>query len=204
MNTLLISLLFVPAQLPTGVELLDRCQAAYDAVRTLEVTSKTKQGSLTADAHLFFERPGKLRVSGKGLAAKYDLWITPTDRWLYHVGWMKQDSLEMAIGGVSGVSGQTATYLPPLLLHEKWGNLMSIKKYPLAVSSERLGDRDAYRLTATGPNTTMRVWFEKSTYFIARIAKDVPGGVQDISFGPYKVNKAIPAGTFSRPAGALD
>ena len=59
----------------SGQQILQRCQAAYLAVNTLDETVHSLSNNTPASAHILFQRPTTLRVSGQTLfpGQKYDL-----------------------------------------------------------------------------------------------------------------------------------
>lgn len=204
---------------PTGQQILQRCQKAYDSVRTLDETVKASTGGRPGGtAHILFQRPGKLRVSGTTMFdSKYDLvssggttWVNtststallPPDnatgnfkRVVQNDGpWQKEQSAEMGIASITGISGTAGTNVPALLLHTSWGTLATSAS-TLTVASDTVNGHATYRVSMTTP-FTRSIWIDKKTFFLVKITQSLGGYNSAVTFGTPHINRPIPAKAF--------
>lgn len=202
MSTLsfLIATLVAPqGGVPTGTQLLDRCQRAYRSVKTFEQTTTGQIAGNKGTAHIWFSRPGKMRVSGDTMfGSKYDLLSVGNQTWLENgSGWEKVENLEMGVASITGISGNAGTHVPAALAGISWGALSQLRQGSLKVTKAKLGGKDTFLLTATKP-FTMKVWIDAKTSFYVRMETKVAANNIVVDFATPKVNAPIPAARFTK------
>jgi outer membrane lipoprotein-sorting protein len=184
---------------PTGQQILQRCQKAYDSARTLDETVTASMGGRPGGtAHILFQRPGKLRVSGTTMfgSSKYDL-VSNGATWVSTGGsWEQEKSAEMGIAAITGISGTAGTNVPALLLHTSWGTLATGAS-ALTVASDTVNGHATYRVSMTTP-FTRSIWIDKKTFFLVKISQSLGGYNSVVTFGTPRINGPIPAKAFVR------
>lgn len=114
-------------------------------------------------------------------------------------------TIEEALGGPSGVSGGSATMIPPLLMPEiRWGAVLAIVENAEVKGVERVGDRACYRVEAEylgGMRITL--WVDTETHLLRRtqelreVDPDGEGGEPPLRFETVmtfdpKINGPVP------------
>jgi outer membrane lipoprotein-sorting protein len=177
-------------------EVIRRSVAAHTAVKSLHVQVSLKSGGRKADANIYFKRPGQLRVSGNSLfGSRYDLvvngkavWFTGPD------GWEKAKNVDEGLAAITGVSGNTGTYVPALLMHTTWGDPFALGP-KITVSQEKIGSTSVYHLASKSP-MERDIWVDAKTYFLVRSQMKFQSYVFLLNYTKPQVNVAIPASKF--------
>ncbi len=185
------------AQTPTGPQVLQRVQKAYDSLRQLEVDVTGEISGTRGTSKISFQRPGKMRVSGTSMfGSDYDLLVNGKATWLKAQGaWEKVESPEMGIASITGISANAGTLIPSLLFHTKWGGISHLSGVPGKVSKEKQKGQNVLRVDAKG-QMPMTLWVDAKTYLLVRTQMSAMGHTITVTFGPHKVNSAIPSGRF--------
>lgn len=197
---LIVATLIVPqGGVPTGPQILDRCEAAYRSVKTFEENVTGDIGGSKATAHIWFSRPGKMRVTGKTMfRTNYDLLSDGSKTWVENgSGWQPVQNLEMGVATITGISANAGTHVPAALAGLSWGALKQLRQVTLKVSRAKLGGKDTFLLTATKP-FPMKLWVDAKSSFYVRTESQVASRTIRVDFATPKVNGAIPAGRFTK------
>lgn len=183
---------------PTAAQILARAQHAYDSVRTLEETVKGTIGRSTGTAHIYFQRPAKLSVSGTSLfGSKYKLVSDGRTTWVLNGNtWSKAASEEMGIATITGIAANAGTAVPAALVHARFGNILKLYD-PVQAVKTTLGGRPVYRLYTERPFPTT-VWIDSHSFMLVKTLVVAIGQQINVQFDPPKVNGPVPAKAFTR------
>jgi outer membrane lipoprotein-sorting protein len=188
----------------TGQQILARCQKAYDSVQTFEQDVRAdmtgQAGTKPASAHISFNRPNQLRVSGNTMfGSTYDMVSDGKATWVQNIGsWSKSSNVGMGIAAITGISANAATAVPSIFFHCDWNFIKAAAHAPVTSSSAKLGGQDAYlvKISATIP---MSIWIDKKTFFLLKTEASVMSRTIVVEFSPPKVNRPIPPNRFKKP-----
>lgn len=195
-----------------GSQILQECRQAYASVQTFQQDAQSSIGGQHATAHIVYQRPGNLRVSGTSLFAavpplssKYDLICRGgSDDWVYNAGkWEQEVSAEMGVGAITGISGTAGTGVPALLLHDGgWGDVLAGLDEIDSVTTETIEGRDVYRVIGRVDNRSTTLWIDQKTFFLirSRVLVQMRHRVIPITvtYSPPKIDEPIPANSFVR------
>jgi len=189
------------AQAPSGAQVLKWCQQAYDSATTLQedVAATMSTNNLTATARITFKRPGKLTVYGRSIfGAPYGLLSFDGLTWVKNgpMGWTSQNSPEMGIATVTGVSGNAAMSVPAALFHTSWGGFAGDKPKGPATLTELKG-RKVYLVTSGG-SVPRKYWIDADTHFLVLTELTAMKTKITVRFGPVKMNRPISDKEFRR------
>ncbi|HLK15216.1 MAG TPA: hypothetical protein VKT78_10455 [Fimbriimonadaceae bacterium] len=186
-------------------DVLKRSQKAYDSARTLIEDVRGSTGSFSGTAHIVFQRPGQLKVSGASLGGRpYALLVTGGKTWVLSVGqWQQSQSPEMGIAAITGISANAGTSVPAALFHAKWGGILtmpgagapSLTKQTIAGRSTYVVHRKASN-GGTAMDSTM--WFDSKTFFLVQTSMKIMGRDLIVKFDAPKINVAVPKNAFTR------
>jgi len=179
-------------------QILDRSQKAYSAVRTFEEDVVASAGRVRATAHISFQRPGYLRVTGMSMFhSKYDLVCHGSEVWLLTNGkWARQSSAEIGIAAITGISLEAGARVPAAILGTTWASMPTVAGASKLKSGAAKG-RTVYRIDYTDPYPA-DYWFDGNTYFLIKTNQTIMGRTISIECAPPTVNKSIPASRFTR------
>lgn len=197
---LLLATLILPQPgVPTGKQILDRSAAAYGSAKTFEQEVSADINGQKGTAHIWFVRPGKMRVSGETMfGSEYDLLSDGKKTWVENgSGWEESQSLEMGIASITGISANAGTHVPAALSNLAFNLLAQLRNSQLSVSAAKLGGKDAFLVTASKP-LAVKVWFDAKTSFYMRSETQVAGNKLVVSYKAPKVNAPIPAAKFKK------
>lgn len=187
--------------------------------------------TFNTSAKIQFVSPGKIRVEGTMMTpmmpGRFAFVSDGTHTWETEVSdaskWKAAQSPMMAIAGFTGVSQNAATTIPTALL-----NLMGGVRYGMLtvakVSRAAVNGRATYRVDANGVMGGIALWIDERTFLLVKksvhndmskfkmpqgvkLPPNMPNvptsGVTDLTetFSDVRVNEAVPASTFARPAG---
>jgi outer membrane lipoprotein-sorting protein len=186
--------------LPPADQIIKRCQAAYDSVQTLEEDVASSAGTTgNGSAHISFQRPGKLRITGKTLFGQaYDVLAIGSQSFIKNPSvWQNAQSPEMAIATVTGVSGAACAGVPAQLLHTSWYEIVPDSRAHYKVFADSIRGIRCYRLDVAGQNPRS-LWFDKRTGFYVKTSSTIFGQKLVVDFAPPTVNKPIPASRFRK------
>ena len=140
-------------RLPNAGAAIEKCRAAYAALKTYQGTTESEShidleagsNSFKTKAAIKFVAPDKLRVEGDFMGSgtgTYVMVASDGKAWVSGLPAQKEATTpEMAIAGLTGVSGQSATTIPAILLHTSWGDpFTGLDK--AAVTREAVGGTD--------------------------------------------------------------
>jgi len=185
--------------LPSASQILSRCQQAYDSVSTFEEDVVAQSGKFPGTAHISYQRPGKLRVTGKAIfGANYQVLINGGSTQVFNNNsWQAAKNPEMGIATVTGVSGAACAQVPALLFHTSWYALIPDSQAHYKVSAQNLKGIQTFRLDTKGemPRT---LWIDQRSYFLVKTSAEVFRTTLSVEFAPPKVNQSIPANRFRK------
>jgi outer membrane lipoprotein-sorting protein len=188
------------AKPPTAAQVLQRCQQAYDSVRTLQQNTTATLGASKGTAQISFVRPGKLRVTGQSIfPGKYDLVADGRTTWVYNGNaWNQVQNAEMGIATITGISANAGTLVPATLLHTNWGGaIQTLRKTKATVKKAKLGGRDTYCVVGnTGAAT--KLWIDAKSFFLVKSEMSIMDNTIVVKFDPPKINQPIPDSRFKR------
>ena len=197
----------------TPPQIVQRCQAAYDALQTYQgtttVTTLGNGGRQTyhTSAQIVFARPGKIRAWGDAMFGGQFAYVSDGTTTMQKMGgtWQSAKDAETAIAGATGVAQNAATTLPALLLHTRWGDPFPRGLAFQAVRQEAIGGHPCYRVSGTSAMGSDTYWIDTKTFLLRRLVSDFAGGGfqlhHDETFSGERLNAPIPATTFALPAG---
>lgn len=117
-------------------------------------------------------------------------------RWWYiKTGVEKEPSLDLSLGGATGVSGGSAHTIPALLLPDQVGGAKLLAMIDLTrLPDESLEGTPCFKLQGKYGfgNQPRTVWLEKATFLVRRIAERTGLAKNTTDYRP-EVNKDIPA-----------
>lgn len=197
----------------TSGQVIQRCEKAYGALQTYQVTVNVTTTSTImkgnphvsqTSARIMFARPNKIRAAGVTMFGSQFAYVSNgAATYQKFVGaWEKAKSPEMAIAGATGLSQDAATTIPALLLHTRWG-------YPFSKATQfRPGVRQAseqghacYRVTATTPTGSDTCWIDRKTFLLRRFVEDATALINfDERFSGETINEPLPARAFAVPS----
>jgi len=190
----------------SAAEILQRSQRAYDGVKSLIVDARGSTDTFSGTAHIVFQRPGKLKVTGTAMGGKpYALVSSGGKTWVLSAAgsWEPTSSVEMGIARITGISMNAGTAVPAALFHTAWGQGLTYdKSQKAAVSTSTVGGRAAYvvRRTMAGgtPPIVESMWIDQKTFFLLQTQTTIMGRKLAVAFGPTKANVALPKKAFDR------
>ena len=135
----------------------------------------------------------------------YDLLSQGASTWVNNAGmWEQQQSPEMGIAAITGISAGAGAAVPALLFHTNWGNPLPNTRRSVSVDQETLGGRPVYRLTsAIGSRLSSTVWIDQKTLFLVKsqqVSETPKNGTYTftVTYSAPIVNETIPANAFTR------
>lgn len=193
--TTLVLLILAPPVAMTEGQVLDQVKKAYTSVKTLSVSAKLDHPQFEAKCDIRFQAPGNLRVTGSALGGQpFDLLAIASKTWLKTSGkWDPQESPEMGIASITGISGGTGALVPALLMKVDWGSIV-LKKGAAPASPSDYKGTSVYVIHGLHN----RIWVDAKTFFILRDRTEHSGLVMDVMYGETVKDKPIPASTFVR------
>lgn len=199
MSALILSALLLRGGGPSGAEILQRVQKAYDSVRTLEQDVRGDISGSVGTAHISFVRPGKLRVSGQSMfRSPYDLVVNGRETWVLNGGrWSQVQNPEMGVATITGLSANAGAAVPATLLHTSFGSFSGLGRTKLTVSRSKANGRAAYCLQGASP-FPIKIYVDAQSYLFLRTEASVMNRKITVVFGTPKINAAIPASRFRR------
>jgi len=192
----------------TGVQVLQRCQAAYHAAKTLDETVHSLSNNLPASAHILFQSPATIRVSGQTLFAgqTYDMVSDSKATFVFVAGgWQQQQSAENGIAEITGISGTSGTIVPAILTHSGIGDIAAqAGKNPATVAMDTTDGQRTYRVSLSIPNKKVAgsrlhtYWVNSHTFFLVKSSMQFPGFENTVTYDAPIVDKPLPASAFQR------
>lgn len=221
----------------TGDELAKRCQGAYAALdsysgTTTVVTSGTVGGTpckFETSARIQFVRPRKVRIEGNTMVPNVNFSIVSDGErtWATSIAdpekWERAESIEMAIGAFTGVSGMAVTTIASILIDSDFGNsiwLLSGAK----VALETIEGRLVYRANVSTASQDVTYWIDAESFLLVRrrtlgsysnidalqlapgieLPKSLAGATFEFAevFEKIRTNESIPNSAFSLPNSA--
>ena len=197
----------------TPAQVMQKCQQAYDALHTYQVTVAVDTTSgeraprnyhTTAD--ILFQRPGKIQASGTDMMGGHYGYLSDGTDTIHSIGGnrSKVESAEMAIAGATGIAMSAATTIPALLLHTQWGYPFSpAETYTPTMAADTVGGHPCYRVSGSNGVEDMICWVDKKTFLLRRYATTsaMLHLHKDEVFSGERINAPLPASTFQMPAG---
>jgi outer membrane lipoprotein-sorting protein len=174
------------AEDPSAREILDRMAQVYadcasyrdsGVVRTLFIDPK---GNHTVEKPFTtaFVRPGRLRFEYRekrgllGQDSRHIVWSDGRETqswWDIAPGVRKEESLDMALAGATGVSGGSAHTIPSLLLPEVKGLRLTDITEVRQVENAKLGESECFRIEGKLSQSPTTLWIDKSSFLVRRI-----------------------------------
>jgi outer membrane lipoprotein-sorting protein len=179
-----------PGPGPSAEEILEEMVVTYaglDSYRDAIGVNVIAEGDAAPARRLLvdtaFERPGlfRFRLHEIGDAAGDDhrlIYVVWSDgqgvrSWSAANGWVREfSSIEHALGGPTGISYQTATRIPALLMPEMlWGSGMRHLKDAVLLGEESIDHHDCFKLEATtgGSDRRLTLWLDKRSFLLRQI-----------------------------------
>jgi len=165
----------------TGEQIVRKMTTAYATAKSYEdvglVQDIPSGGSTPEPVNSFktyFVRPGKFRFEWEDVfpaGERNILWSEGKGVFAYWswAGLEKQESLEMAIAGATGVSRGAAHTVPTLLMKEIGGFRLNELQRLALVREERFEDTDCYVVRGFHPfGFPIDIWIAKSDFLIRR------------------------------------
>jgi hypothetical protein len=215
----------------SGSQICERCQKAYNALKSYQGTTKvTTNSSLGGGTQVFhssadikFSRPSLLKVDGTLISSgPYSLVSdgkTTWTSWMLTKGkWQKQASLDMAIAGLTGISGQSCTTIPAMLVHTQFGSPFGAgAQIDSKVGQETVNGKATFRVNVTDASGDRTIWIDRKTFLLVKMLTAVkltkkgaaksanspnPVGTDIVQeFVSVKPNAAISPTVFAQPKG---
>ncbi len=192
----------------TGAQILQRCEDAYHAVNTLDQTAHALSNNLSASAHILFQRPAMLRVSGQTTfpGSPYDMISDGASTSVYNpLHRETQPSAEMGIAAITGISGTSGTVVPAILAHSQMGNISVIAQNSAAtVTTDTVNGQPTYCVSftfpspRTGGSQQQAYWVNRRTFYLVKTSMQFPGLENTVTYDAPIVDKPLPASAFQR------
>ena len=131
-------------------------------------------------------RPNFYRISWQGTTASLystttrkpqSVWSAGDGDFLdMGAGPKKQQSLEMALSGATGISGGAAATIPSPFFNVNWGNrLGGMASQAKQQADEKVGDADCYVFTDESKGRTSTLWIGKTDFLIHQVRNVTSG-----------------------------
>jgi outer membrane lipoprotein-sorting protein len=191
--------------------ILEKSVAAYAAVKsyvgTTSVRVKAGEGKeTTATARITFQRPGKIRIEGKDLSGEGYLIVSDgTTTWRSRAadrkGIQQQESLRMAIAGMTGVAAQAPTVVPGSLMDLPWGNNLRVAAMGASKleGREKIGGADCYRISSDNAAAKSVFWVDSKTFLLRQLRQGIHKFEFLHSFAVEKLNGPVDNKLFLAP-----
>ena len=169
----------------SGAELLERAEAAYDALRSYSGTSavisvSNRSGSArasTASAKIQFARDMGLRTEGlaAGGGGKIALVSDLKQMWTSYArrdggGW--QESPQLSLGGVTGISASAATTVPALLIRSRWGYPFNGEDLVQLEGREVLSGVECFKVVRPRDTGTDTFWVDANSFLLRQMREE--------------------------------
>lgn len=169
-----------------GEQILERCQAAYHAVKTLNATVRSlTNGKYAATAHILFQAPSQLRVRGQSLVSgqSYALFSDGKSTSIQVAGqWQQTRSPELGIAKITGISGTAGAIIPDILLHSATEDLAAkVRTNPAAVAADTVEGWQTYRVSFSIPSKNLEgniqetYWIKRDTFLLVKSSRQFKG-----------------------------
>lgn len=223
MFTVLVSLMIClsnvggPMKEMEGDEILKKSQEAYAAlnayVGTTTVQSRAEIGGTkldqTASAKITFVRPGKIHIEGKDASGKaFKIVSDGKTTWLswalQNQGAFKEvESVELAVGSMTGVAAGAPTHIPAILMKLGWGNFFPPAKGAKLDGREKIAGKECFKVVSETPIHKHTFWVDTSSFMIrqfkeeqdekqlAELAKKVAASVKKADLPPNQANLVL-------------
>jgi hypothetical protein len=182
---------------PPAKEIMRRCQHAYDSVKTFRESVRGTTNSFGSTAEITFLRPGHLMVKGTSMfKSPYGFVFDGVTAWsLTGSAWTQEQSAEIGIAKITGISGTTGSTVPALLLHTSWASLGQFEQPGAKVTMATVSGRKAYKLSVTKPFSSS-IWVDAATDFLLRSESKVMSSTIVVTYGAPRVDTPISARIF--------
>lgn len=181
----------------TEGQVFAKVRAAYTAAKTLKVeVRQVDSDDQPATATIQFSKPSSLRVTGQTLfGTRYDLVAKGDKCSVLNAGkWQDNQSTEIGIAMITGVSGITGSIVPSLLTEGDQG-MVAVMNPSATVQPEKLNGKSVYHLH-TRP---AEMWVDAQTYFIVQTFMNFSNVKNKSVYSKTVVNQPIPASVFVKP-----
>ena len=120
-----------------------------------------------------FVRPDQFRFEYKDDTSRYIIWSKGKDVqtwWDIQPGVQRPESLQLAVGGATGVSSGSAAQIPGMLMPDKlkgWGgvHISDAKR----IEDGKLDKGECFRLVGNYVDNPITLWIDKQSYLVRRI-----------------------------------
>ena len=194
---------YVPGKTPTAQQVVRRCQRAYDALKTYQISvSVTTRGRVGpaqlsiishTSASIQFARPGNIHAEAEnstlGMTALAGTYAYVSNGLVTYLrdsdtgnSWQKAQSADFAIASYQGVADAAISALPAVLLGTQTYNPFSRGlAYSPVVQQGTLDGTACYLVTGTSAVPTMKIteafYIDKKTCLLKRLMTDLSGTV---------------------------
>ena len=122
-----------------------------------------------------FEFRNQHPSNGRGPSHRYVVWADGEhirSYWTVNKQLQEFESVELALGGPTGVSGGSATMIPALLMREmNWGGLLRRLSDTKLLGTERVGDALCYKVEGRylADRDPLTLWIDADSFFVRRV-----------------------------------
>ena len=151
------------------------CKTYRDSgvVRTLFVQDTGTRTVVEKPFKTAFVRPDQFRFEYKDDTSRYIIWSKRKDVqtwWDVQPGIQRPESLQLAVGGATGVSSGSAARIPGMLMPDKlkgWGgvDISDAKR----IEDGKIDKVECFRLEGKYVNNPITLWIDNKSYLVRRI-----------------------------------
>lgn len=169
----------------SGADILERSEAAYDALSSYSGTSavisvsnrSSSARASTASAKIQFARGSGLRIEGHaaGGRGKFALFSDLKQMWTSYDrrdGGAWKESPELGLGGVTGISASAATTIPALLIRSRWGYPFNLRHEAQAQGREVISRIECFKVVCGRDTGTKTFWVDSASFLLRQMREE--------------------------------
>jgi outer membrane lipoprotein-sorting protein len=176
--------------------ILDRMALAYRECRsyrdtglvTTTFTSQDRHWTEETEFHTAFVRPDRFRFEMSDRGKRYIIWRRGAEVrtwWDLEGKHSREESLDAAIAGATGVSRRSAHTIPALLMSDLSGTTVTDLAEPVRLPDGVTQAADCFRIRGRISDNAETIWIDKGSHLIRRIEEERPSGTRrDTTYNP--------------------